>query len=98
MKYQVGDDIVVMHTNEEGKVVEIINEKMVMIEVRGVKFPCYTDQIDFPYFKRFTEKKPILQQKETEAVFRYAAERKIKTGRDKSNHRCVAKFYPEIYG
>jgi len=57
MKYQVGDEIVVLHTNEEGKVVEIINNKMVMIEVRGVKFPSYTDQIDFPYFKRFTEKK-----------------------------------------
>src|ERR1044072_9210235 len=57
MKYEVGDDIVVLHTNEEGKVVEIINDKMVMIEVRGVKFPSYTDQIDFPYFNRFTEKK-----------------------------------------
>lgn len=63
MKYEVGDDIVVLHTNEEGKVVEIINEKMVMIEVRGVRFPSYTDQIDFPYFKRFTEKKHLLQQK-----------------------------------
>jgi len=63
MKYQVGDDIVVLHTNEEGKVVEIINNKMVMIEVRGVRFPSYTDQIDFPYFKRFTEKKHLLQQK-----------------------------------
>lgn len=63
MKFEVGDDIVVLHTNEEGKVIEIINDKMVMIEVRGVKFPSYTDQIDFPYFKRFTEKKHILQQK-----------------------------------
>ncbi len=56
MKYQVGDDILVLHSNEEGKVIEIINDKMVMIEVRGVKFPAYMDQIDFPYFKRFTEK------------------------------------------
>jgi len=61
MKFEVGDEIIVLHTNEEGKVVEIINDKMVMIEVRGVKFPCYIDQIDFPYFKRFTEKK--LQKK-----------------------------------
>ena len=50
MKYQVGDDILVLHTNEEGKVIEIINDKMVMIEVRGVKFPSYTDQIDFAFF------------------------------------------------
>jgi hypothetical protein len=57
MKYQVGDEIIVLLSNEEGRVVEIMNDKMVMIEVRGVKFPAYMDQIDFPYFKRFTEKK-----------------------------------------
>ena len=57
MKYQVGDDILVLLSNEEGKVIEIINDQMVLIEVRGVKFPAYMDQIDFPYFKRFTEKK-----------------------------------------
>ncbi|MFZ8278351.1 hypothetical protein ACO1KY_14530, partial [Staphylococcus aureus] len=59
MKYQIGDDILVLHSNEEGKVVEIINDKMVMIEVRGVKFPAYMDQIDFPYFHRFTKKKVV---------------------------------------
>lgn len=57
MKYQVGDEILVLLSNEEGRVVEIMNDQMVMIEVRGVKFPAYMDQIDFPYFKRFTEKK-----------------------------------------
>ena len=63
MKYQLGDDILVLHSNEEGKVVEIINDKMVMIEVRGVKFPAYMDQIYFRYFKRFTEKKLIPSKK-----------------------------------
>ncbi len=57
MKYQPGDDIIILHTNEEGKVVEIINNKMLLVEVRGVRFPVYTDQVDFPYFKRFTSKK-----------------------------------------
>jgi hypothetical protein len=56
MKYQPGDKIIVLLTEEEGKVVEIMNEKMVLIEVKGVKFPAYMDQIDFPYFKMFTEK------------------------------------------
>jgi hypothetical protein len=59
MKYQVGDDILVLLSNEEGKVIEIIDDKVVLIEVRGVKFPAYMDQIDFPYFKRFTEKKAV---------------------------------------
>ncbi len=59
MKYEIGDKIIVLHTQEEGKVIDIINDKMVMIEVKGVKFPAYQDQIDFPYFKMFTEKKPL---------------------------------------
>lgn len=63
MKYQAGDDIIVLHSNEEGKVLEIINDKMVLIEVRGVKFPAYMDQIDFPYFQRFTKKNIITEKK-----------------------------------
>ncbi|MCW3088248.1 MAG: mismatch repair protein [Sediminibacterium sp.] len=63
MKYQVGDDIIVLHSNEEGKVIEVINDKMVMIEVRGVKFPAYMDQIDFPYFQRFSKKKIVPEKK-----------------------------------
>ncbi len=63
MKYEPGDKIIVLLTNEEGKVVEIMNEKMVMIEVQGVRFPAYMDQIDFPYFKMFTEKKIVPKKK-----------------------------------
>ncbi len=63
MKYQPGDKIIVLLTNEEGKVVEIMNEKMVMIEVKGVRFPAYMDQIDFPYFKMFSEKKLVEKKK-----------------------------------
>jgi hypothetical protein len=57
VKYQTGDDIIILHTQEEGKVVEIINSKMLLVEVRGVRFPVYIDQVDFPYFNRFTKKK-----------------------------------------
>lgn len=63
MKYEPGDKIIVLHTDEEGKVLEIINEQMVMIEVKGVKFPAYLDQIDFPYFKMFTEKRKAEKKK-----------------------------------
>ena len=63
MKYEIGDKIIVLHSDEEGKVIDIINDKMVMIEVRGVKFPAYMDQIDFPYFKMFTQKKPVEKKK-----------------------------------
>lgn len=69
MKYQIGDDIIVLHSNEEGKVIDIINDKMVMIEVRNVKFPAYMDQIDFPYFYRFTKKKIVEEKKQPVKVF-----------------------------
>ena len=63
MKYEVGDEIIVLHSNEEGRVVELMSDKMVMIEVRGVKFPAYMDQIDFPYFYRFSKKKVVDEPK-----------------------------------
>lgn len=39
-----------------------------MVEVRGVKFPAYIDQLDFPYFKRFAEKKLFPQKKEKKYI------------------------------
>jgi hypothetical protein len=64
MKYEIGDTIIVTLTEEEGKVIDILNEKMVLIEVKGVKFPAYTDQIDFPYFKMFREQQKRPSKKE----------------------------------
>ena len=53
MKYQIGDRILVLHSNEEGEIVDIINDKMVMIDVRGVKFPAFyfpgLERISFPF-------------------------------------------------
>jgi hypothetical protein len=63
MKFQIGDKVTVLHSNEEAEVVEMINDKMVLIDVRGVKFPAYIDQLDFPYFKRFSEKENKPQKK-----------------------------------
>src|SRR3954469_12341858 len=68
MKFQVGDRVLVLHSNEEGEIIDIINDKMVMVDVRGVKFPAYIDQLDFPYFKRFTEKPLIPKKKEKRYV------------------------------
>jgi hypothetical protein len=59
MKYQAGDTVLLLHSNEEGKVVSIINDETVMVDVDGVRFPVYVDQIDFPYFKRFSEKRIV---------------------------------------
>lgn len=68
MKFQVGDIVLILHSSEEAEVVDIISEKMVMVDAGGVQFPVYTDQIDFPYFKRFTEIKPLKPVKEKRYV------------------------------
>ncbi len=68
MKYQLGDRVLILHSDEEGEIIDFINDKMVMVEVKGVKFPVYLDQIDFPYFKRFTEKKPAPAKKDRQFI------------------------------
>src|SRR4030088_2055813 len=68
MKFQVGDRVLVIHSNEEGEVIDIMNEKMVMVDVKGIKFPAYIDQLDFPYFKQFSEKKLFPAKKEKKYI------------------------------
>jgi len=68
MKYQVGDKVLILHSSEEADVVDIINDKMLLVDVRGVQFAVYMDQVDFPYFKRFTEKKLFPAKKEKQYV------------------------------
>jgi hypothetical protein len=63
MKFQEGDQIIVVATGDKGVVVEWINKKMLTIDVGGVQFPVYADQIDFPYFDAFTKKKTIPSKK-----------------------------------
>lgn len=54
MKFQIGDKVLLLHSKEEGEVKEILNDEMVLVEVDGIRFPVYQDQIDFPYFYQFT--------------------------------------------
>lgn len=68
MKFQIGDIVLLLHSKEEGEIIDIINDKMVTVDVKGVKFPVYMDQIDFPYFQRFSEKKMFPPKKEKKYV------------------------------
>ena len=90
MKYEPGDKIIVLQTDEDGKVIEILNEKMVMIEVRGVRFPAYTDQIDFPYFKMFSQKKVVTPKK----IFVDDIKREKKTEKKKTGDGVFLNFLP----
>ena len=65
MKFSVGDKILLKRTGEEGTVVAFISNDMIEVEVAGVVFPVWEDEVDHPYLKWFTEKNR--QKKKTEA-------------------------------
>jgi hypothetical protein len=94
MKFEVGDKVTVLHSNEEAEVVEMINDKMVMVEVRGVKFPAYIDQLDFPYFKRFTEKKNLPLNKAKTFVDQVPVDKSRKT--DNPLDGCWLRILPVL--
>jgi hypothetical protein len=49
-------------------VVDIISDTMMLVDIKGVSFPVYMDQVDFPYFKRFTENKLTPAKKEKQYI------------------------------
>jgi hypothetical protein len=49
--------------------------------VRGVRFPAYIDQLDFPYFKRFSEKKLFPEKQEKKFIDQVPIEKKKITER-----------------
>lgn len=59
--------MIVRHSNEEGEVIDIINKEMVMVDVRGVRFPAYVDQLDSIYTNMYTKKN--LEQSKNEKIF-----------------------------
>jgi hypothetical protein len=61
-----------------------------MIEVKGVRFPAYMDQIDFPYFKMFTEKR----QAEKKKVFIDQVQKEKATIKAKEGEGVILSFMP----
>ncbi len=96
MKFQVGDKVLVLHSEEEGEVVDIINNKMVMVNVRGVNFPAYIDQLDFPYFKRFSSQK-IVPPKPAPKKYIDEVQKEKKAVTDKTETGIWITFIPVVH-
>ena len=56
MKFAIGDKVLLKNSGEEGNVFAIINKEMVEVDVNGISFPAYIDDLEHPYLKWFTEK------------------------------------------
>ncbi|MBK8951664.1 MAG: Smr/MutS family protein [Chitinophagaceae bacterium] len=82
MKYEIGDIVLITHSGEEGQVVDIINDKMLIVDVKGVTFPVYAYQVEYPYFKRFTEKKIQPAKKEKKYIDDVRKEKRIEVNRE----------------
>lgn len=57
MKFSVGDAVLLKQTGEEGRVVAIMGDNMVQVEVSGTFFPVFVNDLEHPYLKWFTKKK-----------------------------------------
>jgi hypothetical protein len=90
MKYEIGDTIILLQTDEEGTIVEFLDDKMVMVDVKGVRFPVYTDQIDFPYFKMFTSGKQVEKKK----MFVDEVRREKQPARIPTHEGVFLRFFP----
>lgn len=62
MKFSIGDDIVLKRSGEEGRVVAVVSKTMVEVDVNGTVFPVYTEDVEHPYLKWFTQKSPMKKQ------------------------------------
>lgn len=56
MKFSIGDKVLLLPTNEEGVVIDFIGKDMLEVEVNGIRFPIYIEDVDHPYLKWFTDK------------------------------------------
>lgn len=54
MKYQIGDKVLLLHSKEEATIIDFLDNEMVSVDVQGVQFPVFLDQIDFPYYYQFS--------------------------------------------
>lgn len=62
MIFELGDKVIVKHTKEIGKIVDLIGKDMVMLENdKGVRFPVFTDSIEYPFSEIFSKTKPVKQ-------------------------------------
>lgn len=57
MKFEVGDTVRLLHSGEEGVVTGFLGNDLVRVEVEGMDFPVFEDQLEYPYYKRFSEMK-----------------------------------------
>lgn len=69
MKFSVGDPVVFKSTKKEGKIKELLEDGMYLVESEGVLFPSYKEDLEHPYLQWFlSDKLKNIQSKQGDAV------------------------------
>lgn len=83
MKFEIGDKVIVKHTQEHAVVVEMLGDDMILLENdKGVRFPVFEDTIDHPYASMFA-KKPKAPERKVVYIDQLKTEKVISSSKDR---------------
>ena len=57
MKFTIGDRVVMKRTGEEGVITAIHKKGLLEIDIAGIVFPAFEDEVDHPYLRWFLEQR-----------------------------------------
>lgn len=68
MKFSIGDLVLLRRTGEEGRILSFMKGGLVEVEVHGISFPVYSEELDHPYLNWFTSRKKLASKPLPEPV------------------------------
>jgi hypothetical protein len=77
MKFQIGDNILVKQTGEEGILTAFLDDKLVKVRVNGVEYPIFENEIDHPYLYWFLNKKIAIPATAKQFIDNIPKEKKV---------------------
>ncbi len=93
MKFSIGDKVLMKQTGEEGVVTAYLSKEILEVDVNGVVFPVYLDEVDHPYLKWFTENS---KKKQSPTAQPEIPTEQIKTRQQRLPRGIYLSFFPQF--
>lgn len=77
MKFSIGDAVRLKRTGEEGHILTFLSPGLMEVEVHGLSFPVYEDDLEHPYLNWFTEKKKAISKKKLAEILPEKPENRV---------------------
>ena len=91
MKFSIGDPVLLLRTGEEGVLVGFLADGLVEVKINSICIPVHHDEIDHPYFIRFTTPKPT--QRINKA---HEKTEKVETRAQRPSQGVYLSFFPDF--